>query len=160
VNDNLKSAQVTPAVAYYRVSLNKQGINGLGMDAQQTAVQSMLADGTWELVGEFKEVESGKRTDRPELDKAIKLCRKKKATLLIAKLDRLARNAAFLFNLRDSGVEFKCGDMPNADKFTVNILACVAEKEREMISQRTKDALAAAKKRGVRLGNPRLPSAL
>jgi DNA invertase Pin-like site-specific DNA recombinase len=141
-------------VAYYRVSTDHQGITGLGMDAQKNAVQTFLHGGTCELVGEFAEVESGRRRDRPELAKAVALCRKNKARLLIAKLDRLARNAAFLFNLRDSGVDFVAVDMPHADKFTVGIMALVAEKERDLISQRTKDGLAAAKRRGKRLGNP------
>src|SRR5439155_23680324 len=105
-------------------------------------------------------VESGKHKDRPELDKAIALCRKTKAKLLIAKLDRLSRNAAFLLNLRDSGVDFVAVDMPHADKFTVGIMALVAEKERDMISQRTKDSLAAARRRGIKLGNPRPAQAL
>jgi len=107
------------------------------------------------LLAEFAEVESGKRNNREELLKAIALCRKEKATLLIAKLDRLARNAAFLLNLRDSGIDFIAVDMPSADKFTVGIMALVAEKERDMISQRTKDGLAVARKRGIKLGNPR-----
>ena len=141
-------------VAYYRVSTTKQGINGLGMDAQKKSVWDYLNGGNWKLIGEFAEVETGKRNDRQELLKAIALCRKQGATLLIAKLDRLARNAAFLLNLRDSGVDFIAVDMPHADKFTVGIMALVAEKERDMISQRTKDGLAAAKRRGIKLGNP------
>lgn len=147
-------------VAYYRVSTTKQGINGLGMDAQREAVRSFLNGGNWELIGEFAEVETGKRSDRQELAKAVALCRKTGAKLLIAKLDRLARNAAFLLNLRDSGVDFIATDMPHADKFTVGIMALVAEKERDMISQRTKDGLAAAKRRGTRLGNPRPAAAV
>jgi DNA invertase Pin-like site-specific DNA recombinase len=142
-------------VAYYRVSTSKQGINGLGMDAQRQAVSNYLNGGRWKLVAEFAEVESGKRNSRQELLKAVALCRKEHATLLIAKLDRLARNAAFLLNLRDSGVDFIAVDMPHADKFTVGIMALVAEKERDLISQRTKDGLAAAKRRGTKLGNPR-----
>lgn len=147
-------------VAYYRVSTTKQGINGLGMDAQREAVRSFLNGGDWELIGEFAEVETGKRSDRQELTKAIALCRKTGAKLLIAKLDRLARNAAFLLNLRDSGVDFIAADMPHADKFTVGIMALVAEKERDLISQRTKEGLAAAKRRGTKLGNPRPAEAL
>lgn len=142
-------------VAYYRVSTTKQGINGLGMDAQRNAVMNYLNGGNWKLVAEFAEVETGKRNDRQELAKAIAACRQEHATLVIAKLDRLARNAAFLLNLRDSGVDFIAVDMPHADKFTVGIMALVAEKERDMISQRTKDGLAAAKRRGTKLGNPR-----
>lgn len=142
-------------VAYYRVSTTKQGINGLGMDAQRNSVMNYLNGGNWKLIADFAEVETGKRSDRQELAKAIARCRKEGATLLIAKLDRLARNAAFLLNLRDSGVDFIAVDMPHADKFTVGIMALVAEKERDMISQRTKDGLAAAKRRGTKLGNPR-----
>lgn len=147
-------------VAYYRVSTTKQGINGLGMDAQRDAVARYLNGGDWKLIAEFAEVESGKRNDRQEMEKAIALCRKEGATLLIAKLDRLARNAAFLLNLRDSGVDFIAVDMPHADKFTVGIMALVAEKERDMISQRTRDGLAAARRRGTKLGNPRPAQAL
>lgn len=147
-------------VSYYRVSTTKQGINGLGMDAQRNAVMSYLNGGKWNLIAEFAEVESGKRKDRPELVKAVALCRKQGATLLIAKLDRLARNAAFLLNLRDSGVDFIAVDMPHADKFTVGIMALVAEKERDLISQRTRDGLAAARRRGIKLGNPRPAKAL
>jgi len=147
-------------VAYYRVSTTKQGINGLGMDAQRNAVMNYLNGGNWKLLAEFAEVETGKRNDRQELAKAIALCRKEGATLLIAKLDRLARNAAFLLNLRDSGVDFIATDMPHADKFTVGIMALVAEKERDMISQRTCDGLAAARRRGIKLGNPRPAQAL
>jgi DNA invertase Pin-like site-specific DNA recombinase len=141
-------------VAYYRVSTSKQGINGLGMDAQKNAVLRFLQDGPGTLVAEFSEVESGRNTSRRELHKAVALCRKVKATLLIAKLDRLARNAAFLLNLRDSGVDFLAVDMPYADKFTVGVMALLAEKERDLISERTKAGLAAAKRRGTRLGNP------
>ena len=147
-------------VAYYRVSTTKQGINGLGMDAQRDAVARFLSGGHGSLLAEFAEVESGKRKDRPELAKAIERCRKQAVTLLIAKLDRLARNAAFLLNLRDSGVDFIAVDMPHADRFTVGIMALVAEKERDQISQRTKEGLAAAKRRGIKLGNPQPAKAL
>ncbi|HEY3855669.1 MAG TPA: recombinase family protein [Verrucomicrobiae bacterium] len=147
-------------VAYYRVSTTKQGINGLGMDAQRDAVARFLNGGDWKLIAEFAEVESGKHNNRQEMEKAIALCRKEGATLLIAKLDRLTRNAAFLLNLRDSGVDFIATDMPHADKFTVGIMALVAEKERDMISQRTRDGLAAARRRGTKLGNPRPDQAL
>lgn len=147
-------------VAYYRVSTTKQGINGLGMDAQRDAVARYLNGGDWKLIAEFAEVESGKHNNRQEMEKAIALCRKEGAILLIAKLDRLARNAAFLLNLRDSGVDFIAVDMPHADKFTVGIMALVAEKERDLISQRTCDGLAAARRRGIKLGNPRPESAL
>jgi len=146
-------------VGYYRVSTGQQGINGLGMDAQRNAVQNYINGGQVTLIGEFAEVESGKRHDRPELNKAIALCRQTKAKLLIAKLDRLARNAAFTLALRDSGVDFVCCDMPQADRFTIGLFALLAEKERDLISERTKAGLAAAKRRGTKLGNPRLGKA-
>lgn len=141
-------------VAYYRVSTDKQGRSGLGLDAQKAAVMGYLNGGQWSLVEEFIEVESGKRTDRPELDKAIRAAKRHKATLIIAKLDRLARNVYFIAKLMNDGVEFVAADMPMANRLTVHILAAVAEHEREMISMRTKAALAAAKARGIRLGSP------
>lgn len=142
-------------VAYFRVSTTRQGQSGLGLDAQRQAVADFLENGdTWKCLGEFTEVESGKRADRPELVKAIAECKKRKAVLIIAKLDRLARNVAFIANLMDGGIEFRCADMPEASRLTIHILAAVAEHEREMISRRTKEALAAAKARGVKLGAP------
>lgn len=147
-------------VAYYRVSTRKQGIHGLGMDAQREAVRSFLNGCSWELIGEFAEVESGKRNKREELQKALALCRQRKATLVIAKLDRLSRNAAFLLNLQEAGVEFKAVDMPEADRFMVGIMALVAQKEREMISERTRQGLRAARRRGTQLGNPNPHDAL
>ena len=147
-------------VAYYRVSTTKQGISGLGMEAQRNSVAQFLKGNEGILLAEFAEVESGKNNSRQELAKALAECRRLKATLVIAKLDRLARNAAFLLNLRDSGVEFVAVDMPQADRFTVGIMALVAEREREMTSQRTRDGLAAAKRRGTRLGNPNPDNAL
>jgi DNA invertase Pin-like site-specific DNA recombinase len=141
-------------VAYYRVSTDRQGRSGLGLEAQQKAVMDYLNGGAWELVGEFIEVESGKRSDRPELARAIDACRKHKARLVIAKLDRLSRNLAFVATLMESGVEFLAVDNPHANKLTIHILAAVAEHEREAISERTKAALAAAKARGKRLGAP------
>src|SRR3954454_18915621 len=141
-------------VAYYRVSTQKQGASGLGLDAQRKAVADYLDGGRWSLVAEFTEVESGKRNDRPELAKALATCRRTGATLIIAKLDRLARNVAFVSNLMEAGVEFVAVDFPTANRLTIHILAAVAEHEREMISARTKDALVAAKARGTRLGNP------
>jgi DNA invertase Pin-like site-specific DNA recombinase len=143
-------------VAYFRVSTDKQGKSGLGLDAQRHAVQQYLNGGTWSLIGEFTEIESGKRNERPELEKALTICKRQKAKLIIAKLDRLSRNLAFIATLMDSGVEFIAVDNPHANKLTVHILAAVAQHEREMIAQRTKDALQAAKARGVVLGNPRL----
>jgi DNA invertase Pin-like site-specific DNA recombinase len=144
-------------VAYYRVSTDRQGRSGLGLEAQQKAVMDYLNGGAWELVGEFIEVESGKKSDRPELSRAIDACRKHKARLVIAKLDRLSRNLAFVATLMESGVEFVAVDNPHANKLTIHILAAVAEHEREAISERTKAALAAAKARGKRLGTPRPP---
>jgi DNA invertase Pin-like site-specific DNA recombinase len=140
---------------YFRVSTEKQGIRGLGMAAQREAVHSFLRNANAKLIAEFAEVESGKQADnRPELQKALDFCRKNNTTLLIAKLDRLSRNASFLLNLQESGVKFVAVDMPHADNFTVGILALVAQKEREMISSRTKNSLLALKKSGKRLGNP------
>src|SRR3954451_10900345 len=141
-------------VAYYRVSTARQGASGLGLEAQREAVACYLNGGSWTLAAEFVEIESGKRNDRPELTEALATCRRIGATLIIAKLDRLARNVAFVSNLMESGVEFVAVDFPTANRLTIHILAAVAEHEREMISTRTKAALAAAKARGTRLGNP------
>jgi DNA invertase Pin-like site-specific DNA recombinase len=146
-------------VAYYRVSTDKQGESGLGLEAQREAVMNYLNGGPWKLVAEHTEVESGKRNARPQLEKALAACRKHKAKLVIAKLDRLSRNLAFIATLMDSGVEFVATDNPHANKLTIHILAAVAEHEREAISQRTKAALAAAKARGKKLGGPRLAAA-
>jgi len=141
-------------VSYLRVSNSKSGgVRGLGMSAQKHAVAAFLKGKKPQR--QFVEVESGRRNQRPQLQAAIQLCRSTKATLLIARLDRLSRNAAFLLTLQDSGVQFVCCDMPHADKFTIGILACVAQKEAELISERTKAALAAAKRKGTLLGNPR-----
>jgi DNA invertase Pin-like site-specific DNA recombinase len=141
-------------VAYYRVSTDRQGRSGLGLEAQREDVQRYLDGGNWTLAAEVTEVESGKRNDRPELDRALGLCRLYGATLVVAKLDRLARNVAFISKLMESGVDFVAVDFPQANRLTVHILAAVAEHETAMISQRTKAALAAAKARGVKLGNP------
>ncbi|PSC02685.1 resolvase [Alsobacter soli] len=134
-------------VAYYRVSTQEQGRSGLGLEAQRDAVMRHLNGGAWTLDAEFVEIESGKRSDRPKLAEAIKLCRKRKATLIIAKLDRLSRNVAFIANLMESRVNFLAVDNPNANPLHIHILAAVAQHEREMISTRTKAALAAAKER-------------
>lgn len=140
-------------VSYHRVSTDKQGASGLGLEAQQEAVAQYLNGGDWELVGEFVEVESGKRDrNRPKLYEALELCHHEKATLVIAKLDRLARNVHFISGLLEAGVEFVAVDNPHATKFMVHMLAAFAEHERDQISVRTKAALAAAKARGVRLG--------
>jgi DNA invertase Pin-like site-specific DNA recombinase len=130
------------------------------MDGQRESVKRFIVNGNWEVIGECAEVESGKRNARPELQKALALCRQHKATLIIAKLDRLSRNAAFLLNLQESGVKFIAVDMPQADNFTVGIMALVAQKEREATSTRTIQALQQAKRRGTRLGNPSPANAL
>lgn len=141
-------------VSYLRVSTARQGMSGLGLEAQRAAVTAFAKGGGHGIVSEHVEVESGKRTDRPQLAAALAACRVHRATLAIAKLDRLARNVAFIANLMDGGVEFVACDMPHANRLTLHLLAAMAEYERDMISQRTKAALAAAKARGVRLGNP------
>ena len=136
-------------VAYYRVSTARQGQSGLGLEAQQSAVESFC-----EPIESFTEVESGKLKQRPELMRAIAACKRHKAILVVAKLDRVARNVAFVSTLMESGVEFIACDNPNANRLTIHILAAVAEDEASRISERTKAALAAAKRRGVVLGNP------
>jgi DNA invertase Pin-like site-specific DNA recombinase len=141
-------------VSYLRVSTAQQGRSGLGLEAQRKAVADYLNGGRWKLVAEFVEVESGKRNDRPQLAAALAACRLHGARLVIAKLDRLSRNAAFLLNLRDAGVKFVAADMPDANEMTIGIMAVVAEAERKMISARTRAALAAAKAQGRKLGNP------
>jgi DNA invertase Pin-like site-specific DNA recombinase len=146
-------------VAYHRVSTDRQGKSGLGLDAQRKAILDYLNGGAWELVAEFVEIESGKHSDRKQLVAALEACRKHKAKLVIAKLDRLSRNLAFIATLMESGVEFVAVDNPHANKLTVHILAAVAQHEREMISERTRAALQAAKARGKILGNPRLAEA-
>jgi len=139
-------------VTYLRVSTARQGKSGLGLEAQQKAVSDYLSTGQWNLLEEFVEVESGKNSKRPKLLEAIELCKASGAKLLVGRLDRLARDAAFLMNLKDAGIDFVCADMPEANRLTIGIMALVAEQEREAISKRTKEALAAAKARGVQLG--------
>jgi DNA invertase Pin-like site-specific DNA recombinase len=144
-------------VSYLRVSTDRQGESGLGLEAQRKAVADYLNGGSWSLAAEFVEIESGKRSNnRPQLAAVLAACKKLKAKLVVAKMDRLSRNVAFIATMMDSGVEFVACDNPNATRLTLHILAAVAEHEREMISQRTKAALAAAKARGVRLGGPKL----
>jgi DNA invertase Pin-like site-specific DNA recombinase len=143
------------AVTYYRVSTSKQGKSGLGLDAQRKAVEDFLAAGGWQLVGEFVEVESGKIDRRPELEAALAHCDLTGATLIVAKLDRLSRNVAFLATLQESATKFVAADMPEANELTIHIMAAVAQAERKAISQRTKEALAAAKARGIILGGRR-----
>lgn len=142
-------------VTYFRVSTARQGRSGLGLEAQRAAVDAYLNGGNWKVVASFKEVESGKRNDRPQLEKALQACRLYGAKLVIAKLDRLSRDAHFLLGLEKAGVDFVAADMPTANRLTVGIMAMVADEERRMISARTKAALAAAKARGVRLGGDR-----
>lgn len=142
-----------PVVTYLRVSTDRQGQSGLGLEAQRAAVTSYVTGRV--LLAEFVEVESGRKDDRPQLAAALALCRQQKGRLVIAKLDRLARSVALISSLMESGVEFVAADMPEANRFMLHIMAAVAEHEREMISQRTRAALAAAKARGTRLGNPR-----
>lgn len=147
-------------VAYERVSTARQGASGLGLEAQRRAIDAYARSCGATVTARFTEVESGRNPDRPELAKALHAARVTGATLAIARLDRLSRNAAFLLTLRDSGVRFLACDMAHANDLTVGVMALVAEAEREAISRRTKEALAAAKARGVRLGNPNGAAAL
>ncbi len=147
VQDDMKSF-----VLYRRVSTNRQGVSGLGLESQDETVRRYVSNQKGTVVGEFVEVESGKNNDRPQLTLALTECRRLKATLVVAKLDRLSRNAEFLLRLQNGNVDFVCCDCPNVDRFTVGILALVAQRERELISERTRSALQMAKKRGVRLG--------
>ena len=139
-------------VAYYRVSTAKQGRSGLGLEAQRKGVADYLNGGDWQLIGEFVEIESGKIDARPQLQEALSICELTGATLVVAKLDRLSRNVAFLAALQDSGARFVAADMPEANELTIHIMAAVAQAERKAISRRTKEALAAAKARGKKLG--------
>ena len=147
-------------VTYYRVSTQRQGKSGLGLDAQKKTIEDYLNGGNHEVLEEFIEVESGKGSNalalRPILREAIECAKKNKAKLLIAKLDRLARNVHFVSSLMESKVDFVVADMPEANALTIHLLSAVAEYERELISKRTTEALAAAKRRGVKLGNPNL----
>jgi DNA invertase Pin-like site-specific DNA recombinase len=142
-------------ISYLRVSTDKQGRDGNGVAAQRKSVEDYLNGGNWQLLGEFVEVESGKRNDRPELTKAVAACKKHRARLVIAKLDRLSRDVAFIADLMKR-VDFVCCDRPNAKPFELHIYAALAQEERRMISERTRAGLAAAKERGVVLGNPKL----
>lgn len=145
-------------VAYYRVSTTRQGQSGLGIEAQKNAVRTFLRQGD-RIIAEYTEVESGKHNSRSALFSAIAQAKEQSAILIIAKLDRLSRNAAFIFTLRDSGVNFVCCDMPNANTLTIGIFAVIAQHERECISERTKAALAAKKAQGFRLGTNNLTKA-
>jgi DNA invertase Pin-like site-specific DNA recombinase len=141
-------------ISYLRVSTTRQGQSGLGLEAQRRAVTSFLSSGNSKLLGEYVEVESGSHDDRPKLAEALSACRLHNATLVIAKLDRLSRDAHFLLGLTKAGVRFIAADMPEANEMVVGMMAVVAQAERQMISQRTRAALAAAKARGVKLGKP------
>ena len=143
-------------VAYYRVSTLKQGQSGLGLEAQERAVQEFLTHYSGDVVAAFQEVESGKNDNRPELKKAADYCELANATLLVAKLDRLSRDLHFITSLQKRGIQFKLADMPEIDNLTIHILAAMAEHEAKMISQRTRAALQVAKSQGVKLGNPQL----
>lgn len=147
-------------VAYYRVSTAEQGRSGLGLEAQQGAVRAMCERRGWTVIAEFTEVESGKRSDRPELEAALRRTKVSGAVLCIAKLDRLSRSVAFLATLQDSGARFVAADMPEADETMVHVMAAFAQRERKAISARTREALAAAKARGTKLGNPNGAAAL
>ena len=140
-------------VAYFRVSTPRQGQSGLGLEAQRAAVQRFL-QGDAHLVADYIEVESGRKSARPQLLAAIAQAQREDAVLLVAKLDRLARSVAFLATLMESRVRFQAVDLPAADEFTLHILAAVAQKETSSISERTRDALAAKKLRGIQLGTP------
>ena len=142
-------------VSYIRVSTQKQGESGLGLEAQKASIAGYLNGGDWKLVGELVEVESGKQNNRPKLAEALRLCRIHNATLIIAKIDRLARNVSFIAALMDGGVKFTAVDMPGVNDMVVHLLASVAQGEAKAISERTKVALAAAKARGTKLGGYR-----
>lgn len=143
-------------VAYFRVSTDRQGQSGLGLDAQREAVMRYLSAGGWPPLAEFTEVETGKGSNaldrRPQLQAALTFARKHKATLIIAKLDRLARNVHFVSGLMETGVPFVAADRPDADRFLIHLEAALAEREAKLVSDRTKAALAAAKARGRVLG--------
>lgn len=141
-------------IVYLRVSTARQGESGLGLEAQRATVEAFARQSGGQIAAEYVEVESGKRSDRPELSKALAAARKGRATLLIAKLDRLARNVAFISAMMDAGVDFVACDQPFASRLTLHILAAVAEDEARRISERTKAALKAAKARGTKLGSP------
>lgn len=141
-------------VSYYRVSTAQQGRSGLGLAAQRACVEAFCATRGCEQLAEYVEIESGKRDDRPQLSKALHYAKVTGATLVIAKLDRLSRNVAFLATLQDAGTKFIAADMPEANELTIHIMAVVAQAERKAISRRTKEALAAAKALGIKLGNP------
>ena len=139
-------------VVYYRVSTKRQGLSGLGLDAQRTIVANYIKNNV--VIAEFTEIETGKSANRPQLNRALQACKENNATLIIAKLDRLARNLHFITSLQNENVDFLACDMPSANRLTIHIIAAIAENEAQLISQRTKAALAEKKKQGIKLGNP------
>lgn len=143
-------------VIYLRVSTSRQGIDGLGIDAQRSKCYDYLDGGNWKVIEEYIEVESGTKIRRPQLQAALEHCARTGATLIVAKLDRLARNVAFVSRLMESGVKFVAADMPHANSLTIHIIAAMAQYEAELVSERTTAALAAAKRRGKKLGNPKI----
>ena len=147
-------------VAYYRVSTEGQGRSGLGLEAQRQAVTALCGTRGWQIMADYTEVESGKRADRKQLIAALHHAKVTGGTLVIAKLDRLSRNAAFITALQDSGAKFIAADIPGANELTVHIMAAVAQAERQATANRTREALAAAKARGMKLGNPNGAAAL
>lgn len=151
-NHPLSEKFLADYVSYLRVSTQRQGISGLGIEAQRAAVKQYVVRSGGKLLQEYVEIETGSGKARPILVQSISLCRRAKAILLIAKLDRLARNVAFVSSLMESGVEFVAADAPYANRLMIHILAAFAEHERTLISERTKAALAAARERGVLLG--------
>jgi DNA invertase Pin-like site-specific DNA recombinase len=154
------SQPIKKYVGYFRVSTQKQKVSGLGLDAQQKAVQEYLHHYGGELIAEFTETESGKKSDRPEFQKAADYAELANCTLLVAKLDRLSRDLHFVTSLQKRGIQFKLADMPEIDNLTIHILAAMAEHEARMVSVRTKQALAIAKEKGVVLGNPNFKTGL
>ena len=143
-------------VSYYRVSRKEQGLSGLGLSAQKSSVTTYVNNQEGSIIQEFTEIETGtNKRERKEIHKAIQLAKNENAILVIAKLDRLARNVSFVSSLMDSGIEFVAVDMPTANNFTIHIFSALAEQEAKLISSRTKQALAELKKRGNILGNPK-----
>jgi DNA invertase Pin-like site-specific DNA recombinase len=148
----MDSKQPTKWVCYYRCSTEEQGRSGLGLDAQRATVAGFIADKPGEVLAELTEIESGRKANRPKLMEALEICRKRKAHLVIAKLDRLARSVRVISTLMDSGVPFSAADMPNANRFMIHVYSAVAEEEARLIGERTKQALQAARARGVDIG--------
>ena len=139
-------------VVYYRVSTKRQGLSGLGLEAQRTIVENYVKNNI--VIAEFTEIETGKSANRPQLNRALECCKSNNATLLVAKIDRLSRNLHFVTSLQAANIDFIACDMPSANRLTIHIIAAIAENEAQLISQRTKQALAEKKKQGIKLGNP------